>query len=440
MFEKTGMKSKHRWSLAACLCVGMCLAVQPACKDRDGGEPEREAAEGKPPAQAGDHDDDQEEEGGEANEVKLSPEAIAGSGVKLGRASHQALTPTLLAPARVAFNAEAMAYVGSPLSGRVAEVGVRLGDTVKAGDPMLVIESAELGEAQSDFIQKRVAAVSAGTVIEPLRNAYERGKVLYDKGQGISQAELQKRESDLRVAEAGLETARAAVTAANNKLVLLGLDEPSVEALAKTGTINPRMPVAAPISGQVVERAVTLGQLVGPEKESLLVLADMTRLWLLADVPEARLGDLAVGARAWVRVGASKDRIEGKVTFVPASLDPATRSAQVRIEVSGDHPALRPGAFAQAEIEIGRLADEQPKPVLTVPEEAVVQIENRSTVFVPVPQEENTFAARAVTVGEAVGDLIPVLGGLKDGDEVVVAGAFILKAELGKGEAGEDED
>jgi cobalt-zinc-cadmium efflux system membrane fusion protein len=319
----------------------------------------------------------------------------------------------------------------------VAELKVQVGDEVKKGDVLLVVESPELGEAQSDFIQKRGAATAAAPLVESARSAYARARELYDQTKGISLTDLQKRETDYKSAQAALQTAQTAVTAAENKLHLLGMDHAAVDELARTGEIKPHFPVRAPLAGQVTQREVTLGELVGPDREHLLIVADMTTLWVLADVPEARLKGLKKGAEAHVALAALPDeKVEGTVSFVAQTVDPATRTLKVRIEVKNGHGELRPGMFARAEIATG---DPKGESVLAVPDEAVQTVEGGPAVFVPVEGEESTFAKRAVTVGKPVGGWVPVLSGLKEGERVVVTGTFILKAELGKsGAAHED--
>jgi cobalt-zinc-cadmium efflux system membrane fusion protein len=128
-------------------------------------------------------------------------------------------------------------------------------------------------------------------------------------------------------------------------------------------------------------------------------------------------------------------RFEGQVAFVAPLVDAATRTAQVRIEVPAAALTLKPGMFAQVEIVATDPANPEAAPMVAVPDEAVQTVEGGPAVFVPVKGEPNTFAKRAVTVGPSVGGLVPILGGLVEGEEFVVAGTFILKAELGKGSA-----
>ena len=320
------------------------------------------------------------------------------------------------------------------LRGRAIDLKVKKGDTVSKGAELLVVESPELGEAQSDFIQKKTALATAAPAVALAKDAYDRAKSLYDVEKGIALTELQKRQIEYQSAQGALRAAKSAAIAAENKLQLLGMDQAAVDALAKSGEIMPRYSVRAPIAGTVTSREVTLGELVSPEKEALLVLADMRTLWIIADVPEIRLRDVAIGAAAKVKVAGAEQAIEGTVSFIEASLDPSTRSGRVRIEVKDGKTGIRPGMFAQVEITSSAGKSES---VLAVPDDAVQTVEGNPAVFVPVQGEENTFTKRAIDIGKPIGGMVPVLSGLKEGEPVVVKGSFLLKAELGKGAAEE---
>lgn len=374
-----------------------------------------------------------------ADEVKLSADAIERYGVKLEAAQLWILKPTVVTPARVAFNTEAMAHVGSPLRGRAVEVKVRLGDLVRAGQELLVVESPDLGEAQAEFLQKKTAVQTAAPGVELAKIAWERAKGLLEESQGISLTEVQRREADYKAAIANVKAAEAAAMASENRLHLLGMQQSEVAILAATGEIAPRYAIKAAIDGQVVQRDVTLGELVSPERDSLMVLADTRTLWVLADVPEGKLRGVAAGAKAWVMTGSAADggsrTFEGTVAFIAPLVDPMTRTAQVRIEVPVAELNLKPGMFAQAEIVLAAVDGKEPAPIVAVPDEAIQSVENGPAVFVPVPGEPNTFARRAVSTGKSVGGLVPIIRGLVEGEPYVVAGTFILKAELGKGSA-----
>ncbi|MFN7020026.1 MAG: efflux RND transporter periplasmic adaptor subunit [Phycisphaerales bacterium] len=371
-------------------------------------------------------------------QIVIQPTAVKAFGVKLEPAVMHTLVPSFTAPARVAYNTERMAHIGSAVVGRVASLPVRQGDTVKEGDTLLVVDSPELGEAQSDYVQKRTMAQAAAPIVELTKSAVERAKKLYDESEGISLTEVQKRLAEHQTAESALLNARAAMTGASNRLQLLGMTEVEIKALGETGTITPKYTVRAPITGRIIRRDVTLGELVRPDRDSLLVVADTSRLWVLVDVPEMRLRDVAIGSTARITVAAFPgESFEGTVSFISADLNEATRTAQVRVEVDNAKGLLRPGLFARAEIIGATSGAEGGKSagVLAVPESAIQMIEGKTVVFVPFTEKPNTFLKRPVTVGEAVGGMLPVFYGLREGEPIVIAATFILKAELGKSSA-----
>ncbi|MCB9838179.1 MAG: efflux RND transporter periplasmic adaptor subunit [Phycisphaeraceae bacterium] len=389
------------------------------------------------------HDHGHAEAGGgeesHADEVIISAVSIESYGIRVESAQLWVLNPTVVAPARVAFNTEAMAHVGSLVRGRAVEVLVRQGDTVKAGDDLVIVESPELGEAQADFLQKRTAIQTAGPAVDLAKVAWERANGLYVQSQGISLTEVQRREAEYKAAVANVKAAEAAAMASENRLHLLGMKQDTVMSLATTGEIAPRYAIKAAIDGVVVQREVTLGELVSPDRESLMVLADLRTLWVLADVPESKLMGVFRGAKAWVTIGSTSGStaatFEGEVDYITPLVDPMTRTAQVRILVPVTELSLKPGMFAQAEIVLTNHDGEDPIPVIAVPDEAIQTVEGGPAVFVPVPNEPNTFARRAVTVGKSVGGLVPILSGLVEGEQFVISGTFILKAELGKSTA-----
>lgn len=424
-----------RWPVLRAGAIVVCsfAITVPGCKDKNE----------KADAHAADPKADHGRAEAHADEVKLTDAAIQRYGVKVETAAKRVLKPTFTCPARVAFNAEAMAHVGSPLRGRAVEIKTRLGDQVKKDQELVTIESPELGEAQSDFLQKRTAAQSAGPQAYLAKAAWDRAKGLLEQSQGISLTEVQRREAEYKAAVAAQKAAESGANAAENKLHVLGMDQKATEALAASGEVAPRFVIRAPIDGQVVQREVTQGELVSPEREALLVIADTRTLWVLADAPEGRLAEVAAGAPAWVSVGfLAGERLDAKVSFISPIVDPTTRTAQVRIDIpqgNGESLHLRPGMFARAEITATARDGKEPAPVMALPEEAVQSVEGGPAVFVPVQGEANTYAKRPVTVGAAVGGFVPVLTGLKEGEAFVASGSFILKADLGKSTAAHED-
>tara|TARA_R110002072_G_scaffold295396_1_gene466329 strand:- start:5600 stop:7288 length:1689 start_codon:yes stop_codon:yes gene_type:complete len=371
-------------------------------------------------------------------QIVIMPTAIKAFGVKMDQVSVHTLVPSFTAPARVAYNTERMAYIGSAVVGRVNTLPVRQGDLVKQGDILLVVDSPELGEAQSEYVQKRTMAHAADPIFELAKSAAERAKKLYDESEGISLTEVQKRLAEQQVAESALLNARAAMSGAANRLQLLGMTEAEIKKLAETGKITPKYTVRTPIAGRIIRRDVTLGELVRSDRDSLMIVADTTKLWVLVDVPEMRLKDLGVGSTARITLAAFPDEVfEGNVSFISADINEATRTAQIRVEVDNANGLLRPGMFAQAEIMSNSNVQGSTiqASVLAVPESAIQTIEGKPVVFVPFPEKPDTFLKRPVTVSESVGGMLPVLHGLREGESIVVAASFILKAQLGKSSA-----
>lgn len=370
------------------------------------------------------------EEAAHEDEVKLPPAAIEQNKIKVEAARRQSLGEVFTAPARVAYNAERMAHVGTPVNGRVAEIKIKLGDAVKKGDALLVIDSPALGEAQSDYLQKRTQAQVAESALEVARTAAERAKRL-QAGKGISLGEYQKRDGEFKSARGALKSAQAAMTAAENSLHLWGVTQPEIDRLVKTGEIDPRYTVRAPIDGAVIQREATLGEIVGPDREALLVIADLRTLWVLADVPENTIHKIEQGAPALVNVEAIENQgFQGKITYIAPELDKATRTGQVRVEVPDGNTPLRPGMFARVALTLGH--DHESSGTIAVPEAAVQTFEGGPCVFVEVDGEPNTFAKAPVEVGPAIGRMVPIVAGLEEGKRYVSNGAFIVKAEMSK--------
>jgi multidrug resistance efflux pump len=303
----------------------------------------------------GDHEHDEHGHGEEehSDEVTLAPEAVRLANFTLEKATRRALTATATVPARVAYNAEAMAHIGTQAQGRASEIAVRLGDEARAGDLLVVVESPDLGMAMSEFLQKdagvdaaRIGFEAAEILVEVARTAFERAETLRESN-GISITEFLERQGSLRQAEAAarraqadLRVAQSARLAAENQLHIYGVSQAGVEKLLETGEVSTRYEIRAPISGRVVEREVTPGEVVDPGEEALMILANMEELWVLADVPERLASRVAIGAPARVTVGALQGvSFDGTVSYVAPHLDARTRAATVRIALAASSRA-----------------------------------------------------------------------------------------------------
>ncbi|MEO8050105.1 MAG: efflux RND transporter periplasmic adaptor subunit [Acidobacteriota bacterium] len=170
-----------------------------------------------------------------------------------------------------------------------------------------------------------------------------------------------------------------------------------------------------------MEKNVTIGKAIDTSTVTF-VIADLSRLWMMASIRQEDLGKLRVGQSATVTLpGDSAARFAGKITNLGQAFDPTTRVMQVRIDVGNANNRLRPEMLANADIPIGGR-----KPMVLVPSDAVQQVNGQDVVFVQIAPDR--FAMRAVQVGEPVDGKTPVLEGLKGGEPVVVSSTFILKS------------
>jgi cobalt-zinc-cadmium efflux system membrane fusion protein len=431
-----GIMRSDRRAFRACFVLFALVLMPCGCRDSDIRESASTASTGKTAHTDSESEAPEPHGDDHVEEIRLTPQAVEQYGITIERATLKKLRPTFVAPARVAFNAEAIAHVGSTLSGRVMELAVRLGDKVNAGDVLCVVESPQLGQAQSEYLQKIILADAANATVDLAQNGLSRATGLYEQNRGIALDEVQKREVEYKVAQAQVLSAEATAVAAENTLYVYGMTKDVVEALRKSGAVDPRISIVAPISGEIVEREVTLGELVSPQREKLMVIANIETLWVLADVTGDHLSKLALGAKAWINAGSlDTHEHEGHVSYVAPMIDPRTRTVSVRVAVECDDRSLKPGMFVSVRIEAADQVESQKGQVVAVSESAIQLIEGHHVVFVPKADSVNTFVARRVRVGEAVGEFAPVLAGLHEDESYVATGSFVLKADLGKSSA-----
>lgn len=381
-------------SLALALMANACV----------GGEGEAE----------GEADEAAERVGGE-DRVILGPDALASLPLTYADAQVVELVPSLEVPAEVMPDPNRVSIIGSSVAGRVVDVRATVGDEVRAGTPLVVLESVEVGEAVSAY----QAAVADATVAA---NALVRAERLF-QDRIVPQRRLEE-------ARATHTTAQAGETAAATRLQTLGVQLPLVP-----GSELGRVHLSSPVGGTVVARAASVGQWVGPS-ESLLEVMDLRVLWLLASVYERDIRHVEVGQPVLVDVRAYPGEVfEGEIALVEGRLDEDSRSVPVRVVLSNEDRRLRPGMFATARI-TGTHAHE-PEELLAIPTAAVQEVDGHTSVF--VREADGSFVLQRVHLGERAGDQVEVLNGLVEGAQVVVEGSFVLKGHLLRGSLAEEE-
>jgi cobalt-zinc-cadmium efflux system membrane fusion protein len=300
-----------------------------------------------------------------------------------------------------------VARIGSSVTGRITDAPGTLGMDVRAGQTLATLDSAELAAAQRNFLK-------AGLDLELVQRAVERARLLVN-ADVIGSAELQRRENEQLSAEAELRTARG-------NLLILGMSGQAIERLENTRAISPVISIASKLSGTIIERKVTVGQVVQPA-DLLFTIADLSQVWVVSEVPEEQAYEVRVGDTVEVVIPALRDRkLEGRINFVASTVNPSTRTITVRTVLANLDRSLKPAMLATMAIR------EPLRRVLAVPADAVVRDGNRDHVFVQA--KPGLFHLRPVTLGpESNNGLRPVLGGLTEGEPIVVEGAFHLNNE-----------
>ena len=345
----------------------------------------------------------------EAKALQLNADEIRRAGIKVEPIEATQRAETIATFGTVGANRNRFARVTSPVAGRLVSIAVDLGAQVPAGALLATLESPELAEARTTYQQ-------AQTELDLARTNFERAQKLSQDG-SIAQKDLLRTRSDY-------ERARAALTAVDAKLTTLG-----VAAVTPGGSSPAFLAVNAPVAGTVVERTAVLGE-YAQAYQALFTVADLSTVWVETNLYDRDLADVAVGALATVTVGAYPDqRFDGKVTYIGNILDKDTRTAVARVEVANVDGRLKPGLFANVEIE-----KSQRRAALRVPENALVLLQGQMTSFVA---HDGGFEPRPVEIGERNGGMIVIKSGLEAGDQVVVAGAYALKARLLKSQIGD---
>lgn len=333
--------------------------------------------------------------------VSLTPELT--KEISVGKPQWQEVTTEEKVAARVETDASRLARIGSPIDGRITKMLVFEGQHVRRGQVLAMLHSSALSDAQFSFIK----AASQETLA---RQSAARADQLV-KADVIGSAELERREAEV------LQTS-AEVTALRSQLRGLGMSDQAVAQLEISRRINSDYAITASIPGTVIERKVTIGQVVQPADPAFLI-ADLSNLWLVAEVPEEQSGSLYLGKTVIATVPAlPHEPVTGKLSFVSPVVNPDTRTVQARMDLPNANALFKPEMLASMTFE------SRPQKGLTIPGTAVVREDNKDCVFVKTGAGE--FLMREVELGPEIAGRRVVTSGLTDHDDIVLDGAFHL--------------
>lgn len=398
-------------SLVAVFSAGLLLG-----RSRMAGSENREAqnaSESKPASQTS-------EQKLAANQVRLSPEAIERGRIEIGPVSTQPFRQTLEATGRLAINEDAAARVGTIVTGRVTRVLATVGDFVKKGQALIYIHSHELLDARANAAKAQAAVTEREKTLAYAKAELDRADRLL-AAKAVSKREQAQAAANVTAATAELEQARAELARSSEWLEHLSVPHDSHEDIV----------IYAPISGVVLKRNVTLGTVVN-EASDLMSIANLETLWAIAEAPQQQAASARVGQQVEIKVSTFGDRrFTGRVVYIGETLNPETRTAQVRCLVHNARGDLKPEMYATISI-----ASEKEENVLAAPGEAVIEMQGERVVFVALG--EGLFEKRPVQTGRQQNAMIEVTGGLRPGERVVTRGGFFVKSEFLKSTLSEE--
>lgn len=357
------------------------------------------------------HDVDADAHASLPNRVAVTDEVAKQAKVRTEPLTLRALAGTLDLTGEIAPDPDARAVVTARIAGRVVDVRFRENGAVKAGEPLVVIESAELAKSRAALTAAQAKAAAAKKTLERVTSVAEKGLA--------SGQEVEAARADAAVADAEALAA---------KQVLSAFGQQSGEDAA-------RLTIVSPISGRVISRTAIRGETVTPERV-LAEIADLSSAYFVARVFEKDVELVSKTAAAEVRLNAyPAERFEGKVESVAQAVDPQARTVLARIRIANERELLKVGLFGTAHVALQSGSTKTPR--LVVPVSAVTEIGGKKVVFVEAGDHE--FAVHEVALGRSAEGFFEVQGGLRESDRVVVEGAFTLKSLLLKSTFGEEE-
>lgn len=368
--------------ITACVAAVLLLA---ACGDRP-----QQAPAAAPPVDA----------------LAVHAHAELAARLRIGAPAMAEVRETLRVTGRIEADETRLARVGAPVTGRITDIAAREGENVRRGQIIATINSTELSALQLGYLKSLSQAGLAA-------RASARAQQLYD-ADVIGAAELQRRQAELVQAEAEVQGTR-------DQLKVLGLGEAAIERLSRARTINSVSHIVASISGTIIDRKVTEGQVVQPA-DGVFLVADLSNVWVVADVPEQVAGAVRVGEAVDAEVVALPGRkISRTLTYVAPTVNPETRTVRARMDLANPDRVFKPNMLASM------LIKGSPQTRLTVPAAAVVREENRDHVFVRTGTDR--YRMQAVQLGAEADGRRVVISGLRETETIVLDGAFHLNNE-----------
>jgi len=332
---------------------------------------------------------------------------------------------------RIAFNDDRTTAIYAPFQGRVLRLIAKAGDVLRPGSPLVTIDSPDLVQANADVIAASTAVQKAQNQVAQGERVARRQQLLYDGG-AAPYKDLEQADSDLRNAQHDLKTAEGQLEAARNRLrAPFGKTDAEIAQIEATHDVDRVAQIASPIAGTVTGRKVSPGQFVRADNtDPMFTIADVSSMWLVANVTETDIPLIKVGQEVAVQVVAYPGEVfRARLTYVGASMDPAARRLTVRAEIANPDGRLKPDMFASFHIMTG-VSTRSP----SLPTAAVLR-ESDGTMTAWVTIDGKRLVKRTVKVGLQQDGFSQVLEGLEAGERVATESALFLGNVLASGGA-----
>jgi cobalt-zinc-cadmium efflux system membrane fusion protein len=400
------MKVKKLIAITA-VVAGICLLGYVVVRDTDHDGPDHDHA-----AHSEETYDDGEDKGQEAHEteeeaIELTAEEIREIGLETAVAGPGTVDIHISLPGEIRVNEDRMAHIVPRVQGAVTEVRKGLGDIVKAGEVIAIIESQELADAKAGYL----AAVER---YEMAKLAFEREESLWKDKISSEQDYLGKKQA---FTEAGI-----GMRVAEQKLHAIGFSEDYLEKLpTESELLLTRFEITAPFDGTIIEKHIVLGELVGSES-AVYIIADLSLVWVDLQVYPKDLKHIKKGQQVVISADFEIPQASGVISYVGPIVGAESRAALARVILANESGVFRPGLFITAHAAVSKT---QAK--VLVPKEAIQSLEGRKCVFI---RDQHGFEPAFVGTGLTNSTHVEILSGLSAGQEYVTKGAFALKAKI----------
>jgi membrane fusion protein, heavy metal efflux system len=345
--------------------------------------------------------------------VRLTEAKRKELGIEVAAAQPGSLKTQLALTGTITLNTDRFVRIVSRIPGIVREVRKNLGDAVRAGEVMVIIDSRELADAKGAYL-------AATERVSLTADTFQREKDLWEKK--ISPAE------DYFKAKQAHAEARIELRLAKQKLIALGFSEQALKQLTSAPEASlTRYEVVAPLAGTVIEKHLNVGEFV-KDDTAIFNVADLRTVWVNLQVPPTDLGRVEKGQRVRVSAGAGLPETEGTISYLGPFVAEDTRTVPVRVELPNPNGCWHPGLFLTAS-----LTTRETTTSVLIPQAAIQMIAGKPSVFV---QTQEGFEARPVTLGQSNETHVEIIAGLSSGERYAATETFILKADLAKSEAG----